>query len=281
VTDFLVLLNDPSIRLAVPVIRETLGWALDRVRKHRENAPKHLRDAADDNLKAFSDRLLDKLLERVNVDPSRQALIIENLQDPSGAAEAERAFDAATEISDHFTRESLADLVARAMTSRRDSAETIATKIATDASKYLSERQLRLLAFMMVVMGTRPDFTGTVSTSEEWTPIVIQWLRTFASRVIVDNPSHLDLAILEAAGVVTVVPNIVSYQLNAAYSFNTVVPDLTEFFQTDPLGVRIKASFDVVMRHRLNLAGRLLAVTAAGLITGFHTKMGEFISQEI
>jgi len=273
ISDFLVVLNDPNFRaLAMPVIRESVGWAISRVRERRESAPAYLREASDANLKQFADALFNRMSERIREDSARDALIFENLGRPAGVSDVERALDAATEIEDTFTRESLAALVARTMTSRRESAEKIATRIATDASRYLSERHLRLLAFMSAIMGTHPD--AAPPTPEEWTTIVIAWLRNYVSRLVVDSPSLLDLSILESAGVVTVAPQILTFEFNRQFiSDGGMVPNLIDFARNDPLGIRISSAYKIVERFRPNLAGRLLAITSAELITGQRTKI--------
>jgi hypothetical protein len=122
---------------------------------------------------------------------------------------------------------------------------------------------------MLAVMGTRPLVSAT--TQDEWTRIVIEWLQRYVARVVVDDPSETDVAILQAAGLVILMPGIVPSDLNREFAQGMLVPNLTEFFRTDPLGIRIESSYRVVSRVRLNLAGKLLAATTTQLISGAKT----------
>jgi hypothetical protein len=127
-SEFLILLNDPNLRsMAIPVIRETLGWAITSVRNRFSEAPEHLRLASDENLKKFTDLLVDNLLKRIEEQPKRDALVSANLSNPAGVSEVQRALRASTEIEDQFTRENLAALVAQTMTSKRESREKLTT----------------------------------------------------------------------------------------------------------------------------------------------------------
>jgi len=269
------IITDPTVRQIVgPAVSSGLGWAMSAVRKRYADAPKSVKENAEHNVDAFADLLAIKVAEKIRGDTTVRDTINEELETPKGFSALQKAMEVAAEVDDEFTRENLAELVARRLTARGATRLQLATRIGSEALAYLTEQQLRLLAFMIFVQGHRP---GTVPTNEsEWTSAVIDWMRALGPSLIV-SPDMRDLGLLASAGLVDVMPGIIAFDLKASFcSSQGFIPQLDEFLTSDPLGARIKTEFTLVMLHRLNLAGQVLAVTVSDKITGVNTDLSVF-----
>ena len=274
--DLLALWNDPNFRaIAITAVRDTLQWAYQKAKSRYEGAPQKLSAAAEGNLDEFTVRLAYKLSERLQADARLRQHLLDNVSSPTGALELERSMASAVEIDDAFVRESLAALVARTITSRKETRERLATRAAIDACRYLGERQMRLLAFIAGVTGIVPD--GEAVSTEQWSPIVVKWARKYVTRVAV-KPEWGDLSLLASASLVSVMPRISRDNLPQEWAKNGIMPNLTELF-ADPSGQELFHAYDLVRLHRLNIAGVLLGCTAWELITGESVEMVELIRE--
>lgn len=143
--DPLALLADPIAQGSVrPAVADVVGWLYKNVRNRFKTVPPELSEASTVNLDAFAECFVEQVVQRMRADGERGATLALNLRSPAGASQVERALLSAVEIDDPFTRLSLAALVARTMTSGKETRETLATEIAIDASQYLESGKFTL-----------------------------------------------------------------------------------------------------------------------------------------
>lgn len=269
------MLSDPTFRQMVgPAVGDGLKWAIIAARSRFAGSPEPVQQKVEQNADAFAELLAAKVAAKIQGDSTVRETVNEELGTPKGMSDLQRAVEVATEIDDEFTRENLAELVARRLAARGATRLQLATRIATDALVYLTEQQLRLLAFMIFVQGLRPSFVP--SNEEEWTNTVLAWLRE-KGPVLVVTPDDRDLGLLSSAGLVDVMPGILGYDVKEVMkSPQGFVPQVDPFLSTDPLGQRISSAFAKVCHHRLNISGMILGVTISDKITGSTTDVSSF-----
>lgn len=264
------IISDPTIRAILgPAVGSGLRWAATSVRNKFAGAPSEVQKRASENADAFADLVAAKVAAKIQQDNSAREAVTEELSSPRGNASLQQDAEMASQIDDEFMRENLAELVARRLTAKGATRIQLASRIAVNSLSYLTEAHLRLLAFMVFVQHMQPS--GPRSNQDEYTVTTLLYYDDIGSRLVLDaDPRDLDL--IASAGLVDVMSVVFPFDPQSALTTDTgITPQLGDFFTSEPLGRRIKAGMDTVMRHRLNLAGKVLGVTVYDKILGSET----------